>query len=126
VRYARTLGSPDATIPDKEKEALKELEGAGFVVEYDKTYGRPEWYFKSVEVEGVAVEPIRFSREQLDILTKRHTVLFNTPSESDSNLARKIKGALLMPGAIVVDVISAPAFLLGFYGVALSASQAAK
>ena len=66
------------------------------------------------------MEPIRFSREQLDVLTTRHLVAFHTPSESDSNVARKIKGALLMPGAIVLDLISAPAFLLGFYAVALS------
>lgn len=119
VRYERTIRSPDATIPDKEKEELNELEKAGFEVEY-KYGGRPYMYTKSIEVEGVAVAPIRFSREQLDVLTTRRLVTFKTPSESDSNVARKIKGALLMPGAIALDLISAPAFLLGFYAVTLS------
>lgn len=121
VKYERTIGSPNAAIPDEEKRELQELEKAGFAVEYDRQYGRPNWYFKAVEVEGGAQEPIRFSREQLDILTKRRTVNFYTPSESDSNVARKIKGALLMPGALLVDIVFAPMVVLGFYGVALSA-----
>lgn len=120
VMYERTIGSPNAAIPAEEKKELQELEKAGFAVEYDRRYGRPNWYFKAVEVEGIAQEPIRFSREQLDILTKRRTVNFYTPSESDSNVARKIKGALLMPGALLVDIVFAPMVVLGFYGVALS------
>lgn len=120
VKYDRTIGSPNATIPDEEKDELKELERAGFVPQYGRSNSRPEWYLKTVDVEGIAREPLQLSQEQMDSLTVQRTVYFYTSSESDSNIARKVTGALLMPGALLLDVAFAAVPILGFYGVVLS------